>query len=237
MKSKQFFITVIVLASLLFFSMAYPLLTIETSNCREEIGVNVAYAYFGEPSFDPQVVGLWRNYSDTNPVTINGAKWDFDVHALNYFIVLNITNYSNEPLYLNSIEVSAGPQLLIGEQGDFAGGNIILRECKETEFIPIWDELWSPNSHRLIFFSGTIGVHDLEYNSLSDLLYLYSRVEGERSNIHAYGTEFKQAQFKALNGSYLYNTIIDDNQMFIFYQDIEVVIGTKSQNFDLNEAP
>lgn len=122
---------------------------------------------------------------------------------------------------MKTIQVSVGPS-----EGRF-GEQPFLIEYQMVDYVPGWDQWWSANTSRLVYFSGLIGLHDLVYNSLSESMYFDSRVEGQVSNTRVVGTDFQQAQFTVKNGSYLYNNIISGNQMFVFYGDMEIQIGTR----------
>lgn len=225
--SRIVWVAGISLALILGLALAYPLLISQMPPIAyEELGIDVVYAYFGEPSFDPNIIGLWRNYTNRDPVLINGARWGFDVHVTAYFLVLNITNYSAEPVYIRSIEAMVGPQIEVMNQGSISAQNLILHAHRNTEYVYGWNELWSANASRLIYLSGIIGVHDLAYNSFESTICLYGKVEGKWDNYFR-GENFKQVQFENLNGAYLYNTILREDQMFVFYQDLDVAIGTR----------
>jgi len=60
-----------------------------------KLDVDVVYAYFGVQEFNSQITGLWRNSSNI---------YEYDLHFVSYFIVLNITDLSDKPAIIEEFE-------------------------------------------------------------------------------------------------------------------------------------
>ncbi len=216
-------------------ALAYPLLISDLPITKKlDLGVDVVYVYIGNPNLSTNVTGLWRNYSIPNEVAeTSGGRFKFDVHAVSYFVVLNITNFSDKLARITNFNLISGPQIsLIGNRGVSAGNPILTdsRNNMDIDFIS-FDATWSAHTSRLIYLSGFVGVHDIAYESLnSGSTYVYATADGQAYSEKASfsGTFLKQIELQKFESNYLYNNLLSDNQMLIFYSGMDVSIGTRS---------
>ena len=99
-----------IVALLLWLAIAYPLYTsnVETTpkypNGRAYFGLDVVYAYFSTQPVSQNITGLWRNSSDPSSVYSTTGS---------FFLVLNITNYSNVTVVVSKLSVSGARQMSI----------------------------------------------------------------------------------------------------------------------------
>lgn len=94
-----------VIALMLGLAVASPLLVSNLALTTEmQIEVDVVYAYFGVQEFNSSVIGLWRN--------LPPQPWEYPA-IISYFIVLDITNRSNETALMGEFEVSAAEKILV----------------------------------------------------------------------------------------------------------------------------
>lgn len=213
--------------------LAYPLLVMDTPALKKaDLSVNVAYAYFGIPYLDPNISGLWRNYS--NPleiINVGGTSYELDVNVISYFIVLNITNNANQATYITNFDTIVAPSISVESNGVLRADNSLLRDSRDVSYYPGWNNIWSANTSRLVYLSGIIGVHDLVYESLnSGSIWIHEQVEGQsygNSNVLPFGIDYKQLSFQSFGEGYLYNNLIGENQTLIFYNGLDVSIGTR----------
>jgi hypothetical protein len=213
--------------------LAYPLIVEQASMVTKPVlGVDVVYAYVGNPQFDANVTGLYRNYSIPQEVVeINGVRYGLDVHAISYLIVLNITNYSNHLAYITNFDIMLGPRISRSDQGSIQADNLVLNDFRDMSRYLGSNTIWEVNQSRLIYFSGVVGVHDSTYDSLNSLVYVYGHAEGRSYGGNAFYTGFdlKQVQFQRFGDDYLYNNLVNEEQMLIFYSGMEMAIGTRQQ--------
>ena len=169
------------MALVLGLALAYPLLVSDFPATRKvDLGVDVVYAYFGRPYLDPNITGLWRNYTLQNEVVgINGVRYGFDFNVVSYLIVLNVTNLSNDEAGITSFQLIVGPQISVGTGGNVQAGNAVVNDYRNVEYYPGWGNIWSAKTSRLIFLSGVIGVHDISYSSLNSSIDMFARVDGQ----------------------------------------------------------
>jgi hypothetical protein len=215
-------------------ALAYPLLTSEMPITKLDLDVDVVYAYIGNPDLNANVTGLWRNSSlPSGAVDVNGNRLGFDVHAVSFLLVLNITNPSNNLVRIRNFMSIAGPQIsLTGTNGGVGAEKPILiysRNNADLDDIP-FDVLWQANESRLIYLSGFVGVHDLAYEALnSGAIYVYASADGGSfdGDASCSGNFLEKLPFQNFNGNYLYNNLVSDNQMLVFYSGMDVFVGTR----------
>jgi hypothetical protein len=213
-------------------ALAYPLLVMNMPATKKaDLDVDVVYAYFGSPYLDANVSGLWRNYSIPQEViNVGGTPYGLDVNVVAYFIVLNITNHSNQPAYITNFDTIVGPSISVEPNGIINAPNPILSDSRHVDYYPGWDNIWSANASRLIYLSGIVGVHDLVYSSLNSTgIWIHAQVEGHsyEENVQPFGVDYKRIPLQTFGQAHLYNNLVGENQTLIFYNELDVSIGTR----------
>jgi len=213
-------------------ALAYPLLVMNMPATKEEVlGVDVVYAYFGSPYLDVNVSGLWRNYSIPQEiVNVGGIPMGLDVNVISYFIVLNITNNSNQPVYINNFDTIVGPSISADLDGIISAPNSIMTDYRDVDYYPGWGNIWSENTSRMIYLSGIVGVHDFVYGDLNGSLWIHAKVGGwsyGEEKVHAFGVDYKEITLQTFGEAYLYNNLIGEQQTLIFYNGLDVSVGTR----------
>jgi hypothetical protein len=213
-------------------ALAYPLLVMNLPVTKKaDLGVEVVYAYFGTPYVDPNVSGLWRNYSiPQETVNVGGTRWGLDVNVVSYFLVLNITNNSNQPAYITTFDTIVGPSISADPNGIISAGNPVLTDYRHVNYYPGWDQIWSANASRLIYLSGIVGVHDLSYSTLNSTgIWIHAKVEGHsyEENVQLFGVDYRRIPLQTFGQAHLYNNLIGENQTLIFYNGLDVSVGTR----------
>jgi hypothetical protein len=94
------------------------------------------------------------------------------------------------------------------------------------------NNFWSPHSYRLIGLSGMAGVHEPPYATLNNsATSLYTTIEGQIENTgssqFADDYSFKQVQLQTIGNGYLYNTLLSENQILLFYSGLDVSVATR----------
>jgi hypothetical protein len=235
MKGRTMIIIGSLAALLLGLAVAYPLLVSNLpSLSKADFGVDVAYVYIAPLKSDSNLTGLYWNNSVVE-IQHNGGlpsgALEADGLVVSYFVVLNITNYSDDSARIKNFDIMIGPQISGGSGGVIAE-NPVLSDSRHLTYYPEWDEVWSPHSSRLIGLSGVTGVHEIPYASLnSSLVYLYGSAEGQVAYTNggqsAVSYSLKQVQLQTVGNGYLYNTLINENQILLFYEGLDVSIGTR----------
>jgi hypothetical protein len=214
-------------------TLAYSFLVINMPVTKKEsLSVDVVYAYFGTPYLDANISGLWRNYNIPQEIVdAGGNRWRLDVNVVSYFIVLNITNYSNQAAYITNFDTIAGPSISVGPNGIISAPNPILSDYRHVDYYPGWDNIWSANASRLIYLSGIVGVHDLVYSALNSTgIWIYEQVKGRsygEENVYPFGVDYKQIPLQSFGQAHLYNNLVGENQTLIFYSELDVSVGTR----------
>lgn len=236
MKGRTMIIAGSLAALFLGLVVAYPLLPSNLpSLSKADFGVDVAYAYIAPLKSDSNLTGLFWNNSVVD-IQHNGGlpsgALESDGLAVSYFVVLNITNYSDDSARIKNFDIAVGPQISAGSDGGIIAQNLVLTDSRYLTYYPGWDEVWSPHSSRLIGLSGVTGVHEIPYASLnSSLVYLYGSAEGQVASANggrsAVSYSLKQVQLQTVGNGYLYNALINENQILLFYQGLDVSIGTR----------
>lgn len=199
---------------------------------KADLGVDVVYACFGSPYLDANISGLWRNYSiPQEVVNVGGTHYGLDVNVVSYFIVLNITNNSNQLAYITNFDTIVGPSISANSNGVLSAITPILTDHRHVDYYPGWDNIWSANASRLIYLSGIVGVHDLVYSSLNSTgIWIHAQVEGRfygEENVYPFGVDYKRIPLQTFGQAHLYNNLVGENQTLIFYNELDVSIGTR----------
>jgi hypothetical protein len=148
-----------VVALLLGLAIAYQLYTsnVETTpkypNGRAYLGLDVVYAYFSTQPVSQNVAGLWRNSSDP-------ASGYYTTGS--FFVVLNVTNYSNVSVVVSKISVIGAQQMSIintpNEFSESVTGDFFFeyhQTYSEQVNVGAGDDVtWQPSESRLIGLSG-----------------------------------------------------------------------------------
>lgn len=221
-------------ALILGLTLAYPLLSSQLPRTKTiGLGVDVVYAYIGGSNFDENIIGLWRNYSIPREiVNSNGNGFVYDVHAFSYLIILNITNNLNGLADIKNFDIKIGPKIYIPSFGGVASENPILRDSRQVQVYLPWNSIWSANASRLIYLSGVASAHDIAYNALKNgKIDIYAQVSGRgySENVGLSGTFLKEMELQTFGDQYLYNGLLSGNQTLIFYDGLDVSVGTRQQ--------
>jgi len=201
-----------------------PNLTLTT---KVQIEVDVVYAYFGVQNFTSSITGLWRNYSSFR---------ENDLHIISYLFVLNVTNPTDKLLILGEFTASAAPQIQVIqhlEEGlSISETNTIASAFRDlSRYYPGWSQYWQPKRSRLIALSGIIeNSNTAAYDALqTGSIYLFGRVEGKiYGGGWADGYSLKHVQLQKIGNEYLYNTLLNENQILRLSLDgIDVFIETR----------
>ncbi len=234
-RSSIIILTCCFAALLLGLILASPLLITNLPLAKKEsLVVDVVYVYFGAPYSNQNISGLWRDYNvQQEIVEIEGTNVGLDLNIVPYFVVINITNISNQPIHVTNFEAFVGSSVSIGTR--ISGVlNPILSEYRKVEYLPGWDNLWNPNVSRLIFFSGIEGIHDLAYSLLrEENVEINVLVEGKpfgEENVLHFGEDYKQISLYSYDQDFLYNKLLEENQTLIFYNGLDVSVGTRLPN-------
>jgi len=176
---------------------------------KANIGVDIVYAHFEVQEFSQNVTGLWRNLSD--PQARN-------LRFVSYFIVLNVTNHSDELATLYVFEVAAAPKIVV-EGVSVSIENAIATDARDLHrgYPAFFSQFWSPNRSRLIGLTGMKTVPEVVYSSLTNgSIYLYGRVEGQLyGGPSSSGFGLKHVQLQMFGKEFLYNSVVSENQLLI----------------------
>jgi hypothetical protein len=225
------------IALVLGLAVAYPLFTSSfPSFSKLDLKVDVGYVYIQPLNANSEPTGLWWNNSVVDVSYsggLPGGATKADGLVVSYLIVLNVTNNSNEPARIRNFKVIVGPQISVGEGGSVLAGNPLLTDSRHYTFLSINDnEIWDAHSSRLIGLSAVTGVHEGPFDSLNgSSIYLYGSAEGQvaygNPGQDAVGYSLKQVSLQSLGNAYLYNTLITENQILLFYSGLTMSIATR----------
>lgn len=231
-----------VIALTLGLATASPILTSNLAlTTKVQIEVDVVYAYFGVQNFTSSITGLWRNYS---------SFWENDLHIISYLFVLNVTNPTDKLLMLGEFTAVAAPEIEVCNGTHLLGSKKPTRNSSSCSGFSVritnrivsafrdlsryylgWSQYWSPNTSRLIALSGIIeNPNTAAYEALqSGTIFLFGRVEGKiLGGGWANGYSLKHVQLQKIGNEYLYNTLLNENQILRLSQDgIDVFIETR----------
>jgi hypothetical protein len=222
-------------ALILGFATAYPFLIPEfPSLSRAELNVDVVYAYIAPLDSKSNLTGLWWNDSivESNYGNTTGSAYQADGLVVSYLVVLNITNHSNEYVRIDSFDMMIGPQISINNYGGTDAVNPVVTDSRHFAYFDAeTDDVWNPQQWKLIGLSGVIGVHETPYPSLNATVFLYGSVEGQiaYNGPSQYTKEYclKQVRFQRVENAYIYNVLLGENQILVFYQGLEVSVATR----------
>ncbi|MGD6810017.1 MAG: hypothetical protein ACQCN3_10000 [Candidatus Bathyarchaeia archaeon] len=213
-RSQILMIAGVLVALSLGLALAYPLLanqmpTLETP----ELGLTVAYTYISSPLNNSGLTGVWRNSS-------NG--WQVNNIIFSYLVVMNITNYSNVSVQVNTLQVMVGPSITVDQDsGMTSAHNLLVSEYRMKEFPLPFNDVWAPNESKLVYLSGMNGVPDAFYSVVnSGSVWILGRAEGKIAYQNSGGDsayDLKQVPLQVTDGNYLYNSLLTDNQMLRLY--------------------
>jgi hypothetical protein len=214
-------------------TVAYPMLISEFPYLsKADLNVDVMYAYIAPLGSDSNQTGLWWNGSIVEMnLGSSGSAVKADGLIVSYLVVLNVTNNSNETVRMKGFEVMVGPQISVDDNGLRSAVNPIITDSRHFSYITIeTDDIWLPQSWKLIGLFGVAGVHEIPYSSLDGAVFLYGYIEGQIAYSESYlNTDYslKQVQFQSVEDAYLYNDLLNENQILLFYQGLEVLVATR----------
>jgi hypothetical protein len=221
-------------ALILGLSVAYPLFVSDFPTLSKvDLTVDIAYFFIQPLKAESNLTGLaWNN--STVDVTysggVPGGRLKADGLLVTYLLVLNVTNNSDESARVRDFRTIMGPSISVGSSGSVTAINPIITDSKQFS---IYDNnFWNPHSYRLIGLSGVAGVHEAPYATLnSSTTFLYATAEGQIENSgsgqFADDYSFKQVQLQTVGDGYLYNTLLKENQILLFYNGLDVSIATR----------
>ena len=222
-----------IVALLLGLAIAYPLYNsnVETTpkypNGKAYLGLDVVYAYFSTQPVSQNITGLWRNSND--PTSVYSTTGSF-------FIVLNVTNYSNVSVFISKFEISAAQQMGTTNTPNEFGQSVTYPffEYQQTlsdkqDFSPGDESTWKPYQSRLI---GLSGVTEISNRTLlqTGTFYLGGRVEGTViDGLPSLGGGSKLVHMENFGYEYLYNDLVKGNETLRVYPsslDVQIVLGS-----------
>jgi hypothetical protein len=224
-----------VVALLLGLVLALPLFTANLNHPaltypggRAYIGLDVVYAYFKLEPFSQNIPGLWRNISDPNPDSLT-----------NYLIIMNVTNYSNKTVYMDSFEVAAANNMSsVNTPTEISQGifGTFLESSRQTNGAD--DRLhqvyptatrWEPYESRLVAFSG---IQEISNASLlqTGTFYMGGHVYGTPiAGISSQGAGSKLVHMSVLGNEFVYNDLLGPNQELRFMWDGQIAYVDEAQ--------
>lgn len=203
--------------------VSYPLIVSDLPNLsRINLEVETVYVYI-EP-IDSNVTGLFFNNSIVDvdySGSLPGGTMKADGLVVSYLTVLNITNNSDDSVRIDNFDFILGP----------SDHNLIISDVRQFTYLAQDSEIWTPHSSRYIGLSGITGVHEVPFSTLNGLVPVSSHVEGKLANANAgglaVGSGIKQLQFEHTKTGYLYNDLLNKNQVLLFYGGLGVSIATR----------
>jgi hypothetical protein len=219
-------------------ALAFPLITINKYVAsKPDLSVNVVYAYFGAQNYNPSITGLYRNYSNpqhfvtenTNGMMTGNTVYDVD--AVSYFMVLNITNLSNQNAYVNAIDTLVGPSVSASSNGSqtvLGASNPLISDSRVVSAYAGWGNIWGPNVSRLIYLSGIIGSLNISYSLIQNHIWAYVQINGDiysNGNVPINGVDYEQLPLQSFGQDHLYNNLVGENQTLIFLNEFDVSVG------------
>lgn len=209
-----------VLALMLGLAVASPILVPNlTVGVKAKIGVDVVYAYFGVQQFNSSISGLWRTQADSS-----------EPYVISYFIVLNVTNNSDDSAVIEAFKVAAAPEIDLSNGTLIRNGIVIDARDLRRGYV-LWDMYWAPKTSRLIGFTGMATLPEILLAPLRDeMIYLLGQAEGRPYGGGSESTAngLKYVQFQRIGDEFLYNTVVSENQLLqIDRNGIDVHIETR----------
>lgn len=216
------------MALLLGAAMAYSLLSPDIPMLvKPDLGVDLVYVYISAPISNQNLASLWRNSNST----LEASNMVFS-----YVVLLNITNYSNETVKISTFKAVIGPDVKMDENLRYAGSiNPVVHDVREKLEVFGFDNTWMPKESRLIGLTGVNGSPEWFYRALNNsTIYMYGGVAGQVAYKRSWTTEtgaLKQVPLQRVEGDYLYNALLKDNQMLTLHHNgLDAAIVSRSQN-------
>lgn len=215
-------------------AVAYPLFNsnINTDpkypNGRAQIDLDVAYAYFSTQPVSENIESLYRNNKD--PASIQDTIGSF-------FVVLNITNYSNVSVIMNEFFISAAKEMNITYTPNQGSAHItypffIYRQIENNQqnrFTSADDLTWKPYESRLVALSG---ITQFANRTLLETgtFYIGGQVAGDViDGLSSQGGGSKLIHMERFGNEYLYNNLVGKNEMLrLYYSSSLVAVGPRS---------
>jgi hypothetical protein len=195
-------------------------------NGNAHLDVDVVYAYFSTQPVSENVTGLYKN--SNNQVSDRYTTGSF-------FVVLNVTNYSNVSVVLNEFCIDAAQHMnftYTANQGSVSIDEPFFAyhqtDNQHENLTSAYNLVWRPYESRLIAFSG---ITQLNNRSLlqAGTFYVGGRVAGSVINgSYAFGGGAKLIQVENFGDEYLYNNLVTGNEtlrVYPFGLDVEIVPG------------
>ncbi|HLC01161.1 MAG TPA: hypothetical protein VJL33_07580 [Candidatus Bathyarchaeia archaeon] len=221
-------------ALILGIAIAYPLIVSGfPSLSKVDLKVDVVYAYIEPINSNSTSTGLGWNNSvvEIDYLDSFGGAVQADGLVVSYLVVLNVTNLSDEAVRVRSFDAKIGYQPTAIENRTSSVTWSIVADSRHYTYLAGEDEVWTPHSSRLISLSGVTGVHGVPYAHLNSDVHLYGSVEGQVAygNPGSYGKAdaLRQVQFQLVGNGYLYNDLLNEKQILLFYQGLEVFVATR----------
>ena len=223
MKTSSKLVAIGVAALLVGIFLAYPLFVSDLNYApptnsigRVRIGIDVVYAYFAlEPNQTDTV--FWQSYNES----------EAEAGIVNYLIILNVTNYSNETVYMDSFDIEAAQSYNSWNNQTTVGYAVqypFLECSRETtgEYLNTSTRLaptrWEPWEDRLVAFSGITEITNTTLLRTGSF-YIGSTAEGTPINgvpSQAYGAGSKLITTTISGNEYVYNDLLSGNHVLRF---------------------
>lgn len=204
----------VVVALSLGLALAYPLLAPQIPSLdKPNLGLNVVYTYISSPLNNSNLTGVWRNSS-------NG--WQTNNIIFNYIVIMNITNHSSGLVQLNSLQTLIGPNITyFNDTGAVSANNLIVDDSRVKDFSVRFSGALGPYQSKLVCLSGFTGVPVEFYDEVvTKSAWVLGKVDGQVGYSNSqYGNayELKQVSLQDIDGNYLYNSLLNDDQMLRLY--------------------
>jgi hypothetical protein len=219
--SKILMVIGVLVALSLGLALAYSLLATQMPNLEKpEIGLNVVYTYISSPYNNSNLTGVWRNSS-------NG--WQNNNVIFNYMIIMNITNYSSRLVQINSLQALVGPNITyFNDTSAVSATNLIVDDSRMKDFSATFNGVLGPYESKLVCLSGFTGVPVEFYDqAISGNTWVLGKVDAQAAysnGPYSNAYDLKQVPLKDIDGNYLYNILLNDDQMLrLFGLEAEVV--------------
>jgi hypothetical protein len=212
-RSQVYTVAGIMIALTLGVALAYPLVADMPTLAKSDVDLAVVYTYVSAPISDSNVTGLYRNTSD---------GWQRENLIFSYMIVMNVTNNSDQTLRITSLRALLGPDISVANSdGDsITARNLIVNDYREEAFPVGFNYIWQPHEFRLVSLSGMTGIPSLFYEALNSSVWVLGGVEAVDYTGGGTGKAMDLRQVslqQTVQGNYLYNSILEDNQMLTLY--------------------
>ncbi len=237
MKTKIVIVVIGIVALLLGLFLALPLFTANLNHPaltypggRAYIGLDVVYAYFKLEPFNQNIPGLWRDTSDPTQVSES---------LTSYLIIMNVTNYSNSTVYMESFEATAAKYMSSVSNKSYISQEIIEPFLTSTQLTNGENDRlhqvfptatrWEPYESRMVAFSG---IEEVTNTSLlqTGTFYMGGHVyETPIDGLSSQGVGSKLVRMSALGNEFLYNILVGPNQVLRFTWDGQIAYVDEAQ--------